>query len=258
MIIGPSNWTICLRKLLVYHDRTLENSTKGPDCTFLPLHPNFTDLVPVIPGHMDYALPNSFCQPGKHLYLLTSPVCSSSQPVSAVHIHVFGTMSDAPGDWDTSTWLSCGIIRRSEGNGELIEIASSHVRLIVCPRGIIQGSSPVEYSMIHVFNSDEEFTREIKHGDMIALWAHSYRGQLHTPRSASIKVNSYSFHFYVNLTIRTLGCGITKACPNDRLDTRVVSAAWDREICISRRLVRSSRLQCDWLPHVLDEYLVSV
>ena len=211
MIIGPSNWTICLRTILVYHDRTLENSTKGPDCTFLPLHPNFTDLIPVVPGHMDYALPSSFCQPGKYLYLLTSPVCSSSQPVSAVHVHVFGAMSDVLGDdnegvfgWDTSTWLSCGIIRRSEDNEELIEVATSHVRLTPCPRGIIRGSSPVEYSMIHVFNSDEDFTREIKHGDMLALWAHSYRGKLHTPRSASIKVNACSFHLcYVSL-MRTL------------------------------------------------------
>ena len=197
MIIGPSNWTVCLRTLLVYHDRTLENSKKGPDCTFLPLHPNFTDLIPVAPGHMDYALPSPFCQPGKYLYLLTSPVCSSSQPVSAVHVYVFGMISDVLGDdhegvlgWDTSTWLSCGIIRRSEDNGELIEVATSHVRLIPSPSGIIQGSSPVQYSMIHVFNSDEEFTREIKHRDMIALWAHSYRGQLHTPRLASIQVNS--------------------------------------------------------------------
>ena len=235
MTIGTSssNWTVCLRTVLVYHDRTLENSTKGPDCTFLPLHPNFTDFVPVIPGHMDYALPSSFCQPGKYLYLLTSPVCSSSRPVSAVHVYVFGTMSDHLGDdnegvlgWDTdtSTWLSCGIIRRSEDDGELIEVATSYVRLIACPR-TIPGSSAVEYSMIHVFNSDEEFTREMKHGDMIALWAHSYRGQLHTPRLASIKVNSCSFYScYVNLTIRTLGSCITRVYPNDRLDTRVGSA----------------------------------
>jgi hypothetical protein len=164
---------------------------------------------------MDYDL-SSFCQPGKYLYLLTYPVCSSSQPVSAVHVYVFGSMSDVPGDGDTSTWISCGIIRRY--NGELIEVASSHVRLITCSRGVIQGSSesPVECSTIHVFNSDEEFTREIKHGDVIALWAHSYRGQLHSPRVASIKVNSCSFHFgYVNLTMRILGCSITEACPND-------------------------------------------
>ena len=222
MIIGPSNWTVCLRKLLVYHDRTLENSTKGPDCTFRPLHPSFTDIVPAIPGHMDYALPSSFCQPGKYLYLLTSPVCSSSQPVSAIHVYVFGATSDVPGDGDT--FLSCGIIRRSEDNGELIEVASSHVRLITCPRGIIQGSSPVEYSMIRVFNSEEEFT-EIKNGDMIALWAHSYREQLHTPRLASIKVYSSSFHVcYVNLIMRTLGYCITRACPDDRLYIRIGSA----------------------------------
>ena len=190
MIIGASNWTVCLRELFVYNDRTLENSTNGPDCTFLPLHPNFTDLIPVTPGHMDYALPDSFCQPGKYLYLLSSPVCSSSQPMSAVHVYVFGSTSDVPGDGDTSTWLSCGIIRSSENNGELVEVASTHVRLVTCPRGTIQESSPVEYSVIHVFNSDEGFTREIKHGDMIALWAHSYRGKLHTPRLASIKVNS--------------------------------------------------------------------
>ena len=34
----------------MYHDRTFENSTKGPVCIFLPLHPNFT-------GHMDHTLP---------------------------------------------------------------------------------------------------------------------------------------------------------------------------------------------------------
>lgn len=121
--------------------------------------------------------------------------------MSAVHVHVFGAISDDPGGghekvsgWDTSTWPSCGIIRRSENDGELIEVATSHVRLVSSPRGIIQGSSPVEYSTIHVFGSDEKFTREIKHGDMIALWAHSYQGQLHTPRLASIKVNSCFFH----------------------------------------------------------------
>ncbi|CAA7264014.1 unnamed protein product [Cyclocybe aegerita] len=195
MIIGPSNWTTCLRTMLVYHDRTLEGSTKGRDCTFLPLHPSFTDFIPVVPGHMDYPIPSSFCQPGRFLYLLTSPVYTSSLLVSSVHIQAFGATSDDPGDrhegnasQDSSSWLSCGIIRRSEDDGELIEVATGGVRLNAAPRGVAESRSAVEYSAIHVFDSDDDFTGKIKHGDMIALWAHSYPGRLHTPRSASIKI----------------------------------------------------------------------
>ena len=55
--IGPSN---CLRTLLMYHDQTLE-TMKELDYTFLPLHHWFNSGNP---GHMDYALPSSFCQPG--------------------------------------------------------------------------------------------------------------------------------------------------------------------------------------------------
>ena len=146
MIIGPSNWTTCLRTLLVYHDRTLDASTNGQDCTYLPLHPNFTDFVPVIPGHMDYTIPNSFCQPGRCLYLLTSPIYTASQPVKSVHVYTFGATSNVSGDndgenpsQDSTSWLSCGIVRRSEHDGELIEVATSHVRLIATPRGVTEG-----------------------------------------------------------------------------------------------------------------------
>jgi len=195
MVIGPSNWTTCLRKLLVYHDRTLEGSN-GQDCTFHPLHPNFTDLIPVLPGHMDYPIPSSFCQPGRHLYLLTSPVSMSAQPVSSIHIYAFGATSNVPDgnheenqSQDSSSWLSCAIVRRSKDDGELVEVAPSHVQLVATSRGVTESSSPAEYSAIHVFDSDD-FTRKIKAGDMIALWAHSYPGRLHTLRQALVKVNS--------------------------------------------------------------------
>lgn len=199
MIIGPSNWTICLRTLRVYCDRTLDTSTKDQDCTFLPLHPNFVDLVPVNPGHMDYPIPSSFCQPGRYLYLLTSPIYTASRPISSVLIYAFGATSNISGgndeensSQDSTSWLSCGIIRRSEDDGELIEVATSHVRLIAIPRGVTRGASPAEYSVIHVFDSDD-FTGKLKFGDMVALWAHSYPGRLHTPRTASIKVNPQNF-----------------------------------------------------------------
>ncbi|KAJ3507312.1 hypothetical protein NLJ89_g6373 [Agrocybe chaxingu] len=195
MIVGPSNWTACLRTMLVYHDRTLEGSTKGRDCTFLPLPPSFTDFIPIVPGHMDYPIPSSFCQPGRYLYLLTSPIYTSSLPVSSIHVQAFGATSDDPVDGHeentsqhSSSWLSCGIIRRSEDDGELIEIATGGVRLNATPRGVSESRSVAEYSAIHVFNSDDDFTGKIKHGDMIALWAHSHPGQLHTARSASIKI----------------------------------------------------------------------
>ena len=143
---------------------------------------------------MDYTIPSSFCQPGRCLYLLTSPIYTASQPVKSVHVYAFGATSNVSGDndgenpsQDSTNWLSCGIVRRSEDDGELIEVA--HVRLIATPRGVTEGHSPAEYSLIHVFDSDE-FTEKIKFGDMIALWAHSYPGRLHTPRIASIKVNS--------------------------------------------------------------------
>lgn len=211
MIIGPSNWTTCLRTMFVYHDRTLaKDSTNGQDCTFLPLHPNFTDIIAVTPGHMDYPIPSSFCQPGRYLYLLASPVCTSSQPVSSVHVYAFGATSNVPGDGheenpiqDSSSWLSCGIVRRSEDDGELIEVATSHVRLIATPRGVTENPSLAEYSAIHVFDSDD-FTRKIKPGDMIGLWAHSYPGRLHTPRLASIKVNPLLPHLSRKFTMRLL------------------------------------------------------
>ncbi len=194
LIVGPSNWTICVRTLFVYCDRTLDAVT-GQDCTFLPLHPNFTDLAPVIPGHMDYPIPSSFCHPGRHLYLLTSPIFMASQPILSVHIYAFGATSNISDDpsvenpgQDSSSWLSCGIIRPSEDDGELIEVATSHVRLTAAPRGVTKRLSSSEYSVIHVFDSDD-FTRKVKPEDMIALWAHSYPGRLHTPRIASIKVN---------------------------------------------------------------------
>ena len=199
MTIGPSNWTSCLRTMLVYHDRTLKDSTMGLDCTFLPLHPTSTGFTPVIPGQMD-SIPSSFCEPGRYLYLLTFPVYASSL-VSSVHVHVFGATSDDPGDnhenrsQDLSSWLSCGIISHSEVDGELIEVPTGRVRLSATPRGVNGRPSPTEYSAIHVFDSDNDFTRKIKHGDMVALWAHSYPGRLHTVRSASIKVNpSCTFH----------------------------------------------------------------
>ena len=62
---------------------------------------------------------------------------------------MFGTISEVPGDDHEGGfrlgYLYLAIIRCSEDNGELIEVATSHVRLNSSPYGIIQGSSPVEY-----------------------------------------------------------------------------------------------------------------
>jgi hypothetical protein len=199
MIIGPSDWTVCLRTLLVYCDRTLDAPTNGQDCTFLPFPPNFTDFIPVLPGHMDYAIPGSFCQPGRYLYLLSSPICTASQPISSVHIYAFGATSNISGrndeenpGQDSTSWLSCGIIRRSEYDGGLVEVSNSHVRLVAALRGVTESPSPAEYSVIQVFDSDD-FTKQIKSGDMIALWTHSYPGRLHTPRLASVKVKAFIY-----------------------------------------------------------------
>ena len=56
MIKGPSNWTVCLRTLLVYHDRTLENSTRVQTVP----SSRYTPISLISPGHMDYALRSSF------------------------------------------------------------------------------------------------------------------------------------------------------------------------------------------------------
>ncbi|KAF8161526.1 hypothetical protein B0H34DRAFT_673438 [Crassisporium funariophilum] len=71
-VVGPSNWTVCLRELLVYSDKTTDK--QGHDHTFLLLPPNFISLVPVLPGYMDPSLPGRFCQRGQHLYLATLPM----------------------------------------------------------------------------------------------------------------------------------------------------------------------------------------
>ncbi|KAF9524780.1 hypothetical protein CPB83DRAFT_860688 [Crepidotus variabilis] len=193
-IIGPSNWSVSLRTLCIYHDRTLEGSNNGLDCTFLPSKPNFNDFIPITPGHMDHPIPDSFCQPGRYLYLLSSPISTASYPVLSAHIHVFGAISDTTSDanseprmHDTSRWLSCGIIRRSEDDGDLIEVPESHIWLKVVLRDQI-GRSAHQYKSISVLKVKNKFSAKIKHGDMIALWVHSYPEKLHQPRSASIKI----------------------------------------------------------------------
>ncbi|KAG2040416.1 hypothetical protein BDR03DRAFT_948671 [Suillus americanus] len=191
-IFGPLNLALRARELCIHEDRTA--NTTGQDHTYTILPPDFTDLIPTLPGIATHLLGYNFCEPSKYLYILVPPVATSGARITSVHIFIYGTVELEPGQGqsfsDTEStlnrmeWLRCAILRQTQ-DGRLVEVSEpASFPLRVQFRSVGKRS----YGAVHVMEHHHPLTLGLRQGDSIAIWALGRAGYIHKPAGAWIKV----------------------------------------------------------------------
>jgi len=187
-VFGPLNWTICLRRFSISNEKTIAES--GEDCTYVVYPPNLTDLIPTARGSSISPLAQSFCCPGKYLYLLTPPVSTAHTSITSVHIFAFGSIvgtgSDAGDNVEPLEWFDCGILRRTKtGIIQVLGPARLSFNLQFHPK---DSSGYSRYGVVHYIKASNALVQALHNGDMIALWARGHTDRVHKPTMAMIKV----------------------------------------------------------------------
>ncbi|KAG1722683.1 uncharacterized protein EDB91DRAFT_1174235 [Suillus paluster] len=194
-IFGPLNWTLRAKELCVHEDRTADKD--GQDHTYTALPPDFTDLIPTLPGTAPHLLGRNFCGPGKYLYLLTPPIATSGARITSVHIFIYGTVELDPGQ-ELSTlvtestlnrmeWFRCAILRHTR-DGRLVEVSDpACIPLRVHFRNNSRRQS-WSYGAVYIMDHHHPLTLGLCQGDSIAVWALGRAGYIHKPAGAWIKV----------------------------------------------------------------------
>ncbi|KAG1744851.1 hypothetical protein EDB19DRAFT_1960605 [Suillus lakei] len=193
LIFGPLNWTLRTKQICIHGDRTAD--TDGQDRTYTVLPPDFTDLVPTLPGTAVHLLGYKFCGPSKYLYVLAPPIATSGARVTSVHIFIFGTVELEPGQEQSTfvtestlnrmEWFQCAILRQTP-DGRLVEVSEpACFPLRVQFRDELGRRS---YGAVHVMEHHHPLTLGLRQGDSIAIWALGRAGYIHKPAGAWIKV----------------------------------------------------------------------
>ncbi|KAG0696791.1 hypothetical protein DFH29DRAFT_183320 [Suillus ampliporus] len=195
VICGPLNWTLRAKELCVHEDRTAD--TDGRDHTYTVLPPDFTDLIPTLPGTAAHLLGHNFCEPSKYLYVSAPPITTSGARITSVHIFIYGTVELKP-DQEQSTsvtestlnrmeWFQCAILRHTR-DGRLTKVSQPTCFPLKVHFRNNSRKQSWSYGAVCVMDHHHPLTLELRQGDSIALWALGRAGYIHKPAGAWIKV----------------------------------------------------------------------
>ncbi|KAF6763679.1 hypothetical protein DFP72DRAFT_873137, partial [Ephemerocybe angulata] len=192
--IGPSNWVTSFRRLVVHPDKVLDD--KGEDVTRAPLPPNFLNLLPSRRG-LDPLVTQSLCIPGRYPLTFTALSTRQTSAISSIHIYIsIGIQGEKAPFIPRTGIVTCSAMREGS-DGNLLEVGTPmDVELrstSLDPNSKAAETSIKYYHGIARIDGEVRFTKQMRSGDMIVIWAHGSQKQILHPRFASLKVVARKF-----------------------------------------------------------------